>query len=788
MAATKNTGKYKTITLIGAFVLVLAILLISRGAAPAPAVAAPLDTITLTSPNNVTIAESPDYATQQMADPWDMNNLSDIKIPIGYSPASINNGIWSATTQTNDALLHLQFQSFPGGGIYNYMGETNGVNYPINTASYTHLQVRMYVERLGTLGSVIWYFMPNDPAPAGNSNFLDVRPGWNIYNFDLRAGGSGGSGNWSQLNGIGGLRFDIAPGAIGNNIQIDWARLVPATSQAVNIAWTYTSGGNPNVNLYLSTSADPNTGNEMTIATVPAATGTYSWNRTGMAPGTYYIHAEMNGARSSSGPLIVNAAPIAHLDSPGTSSGEDYAQAVLNMPWDGSNASQFQDVRNVANLSYQPDYLQASATNNDPQVSWLFRDSGHAIDTSRYRYMNMRLWIQAPSGNPSSPWNAGPRMTWARNNNMNWQQTDAIIAYYNQWMPVALDLPAMGLAEGSEGWSGTQSTFRFDIHEEDDQSGSILLPDFFRIDKAHLTSRPISGRGSDPGTRAGTLIRWTPLQGSGQVDLYWDNDNSGFNGTLITSNRSMSGGVYAWDTSAMPNGTYWVYIVAHDAFNRNSWYSLAPLVVDSASPSTIFNDVPTNYWAVDWINDLAMRQYINGYNQNDGTVTFRPGNTATRSQLSKMVVLAAGWSLVTPTSPTFADVASNYPLYSFVETAVDHGVVGGYPCGGLGEPCDSQNRPYFRPGNSVTRAQTAKMIVVSRGWTLVTPASPTFADVPTSSSLYSYVETAVDHNILAGYPCGGLGEPCDGQNRPYFRPGYNVTRAQLSKMLSLALR
>ena len=31
------------------------------------------------------------------------------------------------------------------------------------------------------------------------------------------------------------------------------------------------------------------------------------------------------------------------------------------------------------------------------------------------------------------------------------------------------------------------------------------------------------------------------------------------------------------------------------------------------------------------------------------------------------------------------------------------------------------------------------------------------------------------------------GEPCDGQQRPYYRPGNSVTRAQLSKMLSRAL-
>ena len=38
------------------------------------------------------------------------------------------------------------------------------------------------------------------------------------------------------------------------------------------------------------------------------------------------------------------------------------------------------------------------------------------------------------------------------------------------------------------------------------------------------------------------------------------------------------------------------------------------------------------------------------------------------------------------------------------------GVIGGYPCGAPLEPCDNQNRPYFRPSNGLTRGQTAKIV------------------------------------------------------------------------------
>jgi hypothetical protein len=57
---------------------------------------------------------------------------------------------------------------------------------------------------------------------------------------------------------------------------------------------------------------------------------------------------------------------------------------------------------------------------------------------------------------------------------------------------------------------------------------------------------------------------------------------------------------------------------------------------------------------------------------------------------------------------------------------------------------------------------------------------PSFVDVAHGSTFYIYVETAVAHNLLQGYACGGPGEPCPGR---YFRLGRNATRAQLSKIV-----
>ena len=236
-----------------------------------------------------------------------------------------------------------------------------------------------------------------------------------------------------------------------NNVQVDWVRLTRPASQPVTIGWNYSASGSPNVNLYLST--DPNAGgaDEMLIATVPASARSYTWTGAGMAPGTYYIHAVLNGVRAASGPLVVAADPIVRIDAPSPLSGEDYANARLNALWDENNPGQFPTTANIGPITYTPDYLQASATSNDPQVWWLNSDQAHAIDASRYRYMNMRLWLDPPPAFPTAWQNAGPRMTWSVPLAIDWQQTQGIIAPYNRWIPVTYDLPNVPLVSGTTG-------------------------------------------------------------------------------------------------------------------------------------------------------------------------------------------------------------------------------------------------------------------------------------------------------------------------------------------------
>lgn len=135
---------------------------------------------------------------------------------------------------------------------------------------------------------------------------------------------------------------------------------------------------------------------------------------------------------------------------------------------------------------------------------------------------------------------------------------------------------------------------------------------------------------------------------------------------------------------------------------------------------------------------------------------------------------------------TFADVPQENTFYTYVRCLACRGIINGYACGGMGEPCNGNNDPYFRPANNVTRGQIAKIVANAAGF--VEPqAGQTFEDVPPGSTFHEFVERLSSRAIMAGYACGGAGEPCVAPgNRPYFRPNSNATRGQLAKIVSNA--
>jgi hypothetical protein len=206
-----------------------------------------------------------------------------------------------------------------------------------------------------------------------------------------------------------------------------------------------------------------------------------------------------------------------------------------------------------------------------------------------------------------------------------------------------------------------------------------------------------------------------------------------------------------------------------------------------------FSDVPPAQPFYTYIQALACRGLISGYTcggpgepcDPGSRPYYRPGGAVTRGQTAKIVASAANFQDPVPTTQqTFTDVPPSHPFWLWIERVAVRGIISGYTCGGLGEPCDGQNRPYFRAQNNVTRGQLSKIVALAANLQdPVPPAQQTFADVPPTQPFWLFVEQVAGRGIISGYQCGGPGEPCDGQNRPYFRPGNSSTRGQTAKIV-----
>ena len=148
--------------------------------------------------------------------------------------------------------------------------------------------------------------------------------------------------------------------------------------------------------------------------------------------------------------------------------------------------------------------------------------------------------------------------------------------------------------------------------------------------------------------------------------------------------------------------------------------------------------------------------------------TATPTTTLTSTPFSTLTPMSTATGTVIPTSsPTlcplsFSDVHPNDYFYDGVRYLYCQGVISGY--------ADNTFRPY----TNATRGQISKILVLSSGWQLECPDIARFIDVPIGSTFFCFVETAYSHGIISGYPDST------------FRPGNDVTRGQLTKMVVLA--
>ena len=185
-----------------------------------------------------------------------------------------------------------------------------------------------------------------------------------------------------------------------------------------------------------------------------------------------------------------------------------------------------------------------------------------------------------------------------------------------------------------------------------------------------------------------------------------------------------------------------------------------------------------DYWGLDVVSDTV---YVAWNDARSGQQDILVSRGTLRDDTGPTAAPTVG-----ACSTEFADVPPGSTFYPFVRCLACRNVLGGYRCGGVAEPCDAANSPYFRPGANISRGQISKVVSISAGFEEA-PGEQVFEDVPPGSTFYPWIQRLALRGIMSGYACGEGAEPCvQTSNRPYFRPSQPASRGQLSKIVANA--
>ena len=547
-------------------------------------------TITVTFPS--VIAAGPDFATDVLRDPWDMNNIEDVSPDPGeiagftnFSVNSAGNGLAGGRTAINDAGV-----MFLSRGIYGTVtAHKNGFSFPIDTSSYQKLSVRLSDSGLGENPQVYWFPKQSgeaSPEQFGVKYLPPTKNGNSILVTSLTTGSSGSPWTSAPMRGF---RIDPNSDNSGFDMFFDWIRLTCADGTpcaTMNTAsWT---GGSGNATVVVLDAG----GTVLNVAPTATVSGTsLSWNTGILPPGNYTLRVT-RGTAVGTKAFRINTPPTIAVTDPSRTSGPDFATTVLGNAWDMSASNDVAGSFNISPLTFSGGQLHGTNTNGDPALELLNNANNaggaRAINTSRYRYLTHRMQVDGPvdiaNGSvtrifwSSSPFAGGAEVTTTRD----------IVAFAGM-RDYTIDLASLsvGVTGGlepsgtMEPWTTNNKRYlRFDPHE-------FAAARQFHIDDVKLTAIPES---------FGTYtIRWAGADADGDattVNLYLDNDRNPGNGkTTIVTGLPIAQASYVWDSSAVPQGTYYIYAEAFDGVNISATYSDAPIIRGTAP--CVFTLAPT---------------------------------------------------------------------------------------------------------------------------------------------------------------------------------------------------
>jgi hypothetical protein len=478
--------------------------------------------------SETSVAESADYASEVLADPWDFSNAADVA---GTSSMAAGLLTYSPSSKAQPSLVNSTASSQAWG--------KDGRIYPVDAARYPVLSLRLWSSARSP-GGVSWATCSWATTSCRGFYAFTMLPGWNTYNLTLRSSGlSSSPAAWSGR--ITGMRLT---GATGPTVKVDWARLREVAQAEVTMSWQDTS---PSATVYWDLDEDssnnavddpPSSGYAARgwgVAAHSASTGgSFRTVRVPMGlfpPGRYrfFVPYDTGGGKGEmSAWVTVRARPRPVLLTPAAAQGADWATTVRKNPWDMAQASDY-SLRNARVLGANGRWFAAENTNNDPSASFAV---GRGFSGNTYHHVRISMALLGAYSLANAPGGGCVgRLLWttAAGGKDVWQTTDDLVLYPG-WNTIDLDMitnPPAAIVDpvlGAKriGWAGqTITQLRFDPNEDPGKRRWYL-------DDLRVAADPVSSQGrvdvtfTDLAAVAGTTARVEAVDPFNQVHLVAD--------------------------------------------------------------------------------------------------------------------------------------------------------------------------------------------------------------------------------------------------------------------------
>jgi len=164
--------------------------------------------------------------------------------------------------------------------------------------------------------------------------------------------------------------------------------------------------------------------------------------------------------------------------------------------------------------------------------------------------------------------------------------------------------------------------------------------------------------------------------------------------------------------------------------------------LDSRLAAILFSDVPSDYWACDYIRSIYNAGITRGCAQDDPNTPenerrYCPEDSVTRGQMAAFIIRAKyGENFSYTTTPYFTDVPSTHTFFKYVQKLRDDGI--------------TVVTGTYSVDSCVTRGQMAAFIIRAKfGENFTYTTTPYFSDVPSTHNFFKYVQKMKDEGITA---------------------------------------